>query len=1150
MNDFFNEIECISIEKNFAHLHVHDVYSFLDGAGMIKANVRRAKELGMTSIASTNHNHVGGWLDFKDACKEEGIKPIFGCEMYQTWDTNILSLTADDRRELAIKNYTEATGLEIPEKIGKKKITKKEINEIISDYTYQVKQFHIVILAMNQTGLNNLIKLQSEAADKCTYNGRFCCDFEMLEKYNEGLICLSACLGGMIPYAIRHHEEQVNPLIEKYKGIFGDRFYLEIQPLNIEEQQFVNHRLIELSIEHDIELVATNDVHYTLREDADDHDTLLCVGIGKSKDDEDRMHYAEEFWIRSYDEMESSLARHEIKDSIIKTALANTNVIASRIEDGLKIGSEKPLFPKVEVPKGLTAEQYLILKSYKGLYKYKNEHPEIDIIKYEKRLYEELDIINSKGFAPYILKIFENVEYCNQEDIPVGPGRGSAAGALTLFVNGATKIIDPIKYNLLFFRFLTKDRIDPPDVDMDYSYYGRDKLIKHLEEVHGQAAVSHIGTYTVMGVKSGLKDFGRVLRIDFMIMNQMSKDIDDITDNAPSVKFKDLDKLETNANLAKEEGDEATYNKLIVKYNKFKEIENRYPELFRLARRFEGTPRNMGVHASGILVMPCDVTDYFPTRTVDGIRVALFTGPQLEALNAIKLDILGLKTLDVLDKTIKAVDPTATMNDLYKEIENHLDDDEIFEMAQNKETEGLFQMESNLFKSLVSDIIPTDINDICAILSIGRPGPLSAGMHIRYAQRKNGFEIAIPQLRGTEEITKDTYNTIIYQEQCMLISKLVAGFDDVQADSILRKALAKKKADKMELARRLFIYGKKNCNPPADYDETNTDQCIYDAKGKYGLPVVGGINNGYTEEELVEFWNKLKGYASYLFNKSHSATYAVITLCTMYLKKKHASKFFAALLSMQSDSEKIDLYSKTAKGYNINVTTPDVNYSDYDFTEVNGEIYYGLKSVKGLGENSINNIIENRPYVSIQDTLDKMDKKHANKRVMFGLIKAGAFDFYNTNRYETMNELMDIRKDKDERFVSLVYDKSACMELETEVLGTSITYQPWWETIKTNDVFQQTFKLEKVMEKCDKKGNMMGFVTFSYEGINIEGLVFANLYKKTSCSFDMTMVRDITIQGKKDASGKIIANAVLEINTLPQLDTIVEEAEESFESMA
>lgn len=452
------------------HLHVHTTYSLLDGANKIKDCVSRIKELGMDSVAITDHNHIGGWLDFKEECEANNIKPILGCEMYQTYDTNILSLSADARRELSISKAKEA-GIEIPEKMNGKKITKKQIDEIIKDYIYNVKQYHIIILAMNQTGVNNLIKLQSTAADKCTYNGRYCCDFEMLKEYNEGLIVLSACLGGMIPNnIIKGKLKDAENYMLEYKEIFGDRFYIEIQPLLEDAQKMANVELIRMAEKHNIELVATNDVHYTLKEDNYDHDTLLCVGIGKKKEDPERMRYLHEFWIRDYNEMIEAFNRHgDIYsskysiDGVIERALANTLVIADRIEDKLKLGSDTPLFPDVIVPEGLTSEQYLTLKSYKALYKYKVEHPEIDIIKYEKRMYEELDIINSKGYAPYMLKIFENVEWCEANDIPVGPGRGSAAGSLCLFVNGGTKVVDPIKYNLLFFRFLTKDRIDPPD---------------------------------------------------------------------------------------------------------------------------------------------------------------------------------------------------------------------------------------------------------------------------------------------------------------------------------------------------------------------------------------------------------------------------------------------------------------------------------------------------------------------------------------------------------------------------------------------------------------------------------------------------------------------------------------------------------------
>lgn len=1114
---------------NITHLHVHTTYSFLDGANKISDCIQRVKELNMDSIAITDHNHIGGWYEFKEQCEANNIKPIFGCEMYQTHDTSILSKSSDERREIAMK-AAQADGIVVPEKFNGKKITKKQIDTIIEPYTYDVRQYHIILLAMNQTGLNNLIRLQSEASHVCTYNGRYLCDFDMLKKYNEGIICLSACLGGLIPKAIVKGQMDIaRERALRYKEIFGDRFYLEMQPLDEADQITANLGIIELAKELDIECVATNDIHYTREGDADDHDTLLCVGTGKKKNDMERMKYAHEFWIRSYEEMIDAFSRHgDIYGDVLSKALHNTNIIKDRVENGLKLGSDKPLFPEVKIPEGMTPESYLTLKSYQGLYRYYKEHQEIDICKYERRLYEELDIINSKGYAPYMLKIFENIEFCEENDIPVGPGRGSAAGALTLFVNGATKVVDPIKYDLLFFRFLTKDRIDPPDVDTDFSYYGRDKLIKHLEELHGEQAVCHIGTYTEMGVKSGLKDFGRALDYDFVTMNEISKKIDEITEEAPSFKFKHFNVFLEEANEARSCNDQATYDKLISKYNEYKKLEDAYPELFRLAKRFEGTPRNMGVHASGILVMPCNVTEFFPTRTVDGIRVALFTGPQLEALGAIKLDILGLKTLDVLDKTLKSINPTLTVNDLYKIIEENLDNKEMFEMFQNKETEGIFQTESNLFKGLISDIIPTNEHDVCAILAIGRPGPLSAGMHTQYANRKNGHELARPQLRGTDEITKDTYHTIIYQEQCMLISKVVAGFNDSQADSILRKALAKKKADKMELARRLFIYGKKNCPAPADYDESNTNQVVYDPKGKYGTPVPGGISNGYTEAELVDFWEKLKGYASYLFNKSHSASYSIVTLCTMYLKRFYRTKFIAALLSMQDDEKKIALYCKTAKDYNINIKAPDINKSNFDFTEVDGEIYYGLKSIKGVGGASIPEIIQNKPYASIENALDKLGKKTFNKRVALGLIKAGAFDFEDGNRYKLINKFYDLRKDKDDRNIESDYNEIVCMKFEQEILGTSITHTPWWDTVIEGCKFMQTMYIVSVQEKYDKNGRLMAFVTMSCQGQEVRACVFSSIYGSNKQAFDINMNQErvINIEGKKD-KGQIVVQKVL-----------------------
>lgn len=703
--------------KNFTHIHVHTRYSFLDGMASASELAQLAKGLNMKALAITDHNHLGGVFEFQEACKEQGIKPLLGCEMYYTEDTNILSLPVEKRTDLA-KEKAIANGVVIPEKINGKKITKKQINELIADYTYDTKQYHILFIAQNQTGWKNLVQLQSEAAAKCTYNGRYLCDLEMIKKHSEGLIMTTACIGSRIAHLINDDKlHEAESLMLQFKEIFGERFFLEIQPLNIHDQYKVNKTYMQWSDEYDIKIVATNDVHYGRKEDHDDHDTLLCIGTGKYKSEEDRIHYTNDFWLKSYEEMVACFteqnATHDPAESKnylnhCLQALENTNTLVEMVDDHIKLGSDVDLFPQLDIPNNMAPETYLTMLCYKNLYKYKNKRNTIALKQYEARLDEELNIINSKGFAPYILTVFEYVNWCDQQKIPVGPGRGSAAGSLILFLLGITKVIDPIEYDLLFFRFLTMDRTAPPDIDLDFSYFGRDRLIEHLEDKYGADKVCHIGTYTTMGVKSGLKDVGRVLEIDFGVMNAITKEIDVITDEAPSIKFKHLDALA-----------ESSLERDQKKYKQFKDLENKYPELFRLARRFEGTPRNMGVHASGILITPSPIADLFPTR-VDpktGVTVALYTGPQLESLKAIKVDILGLKTLDVLDMTAKAIDPNSNLEDYYDIVKT--DDKKMFDLIKSQATDGLFQIESPLFKSLCNSIQPDDINDIIAITSIG-----------------------------------------------------------------------------------------------------------------------------------------------------------------------------------------------------------------------------------------------------------------------------------------------------------------------------------------------------------------------------------------------------------------------------------------------
>lgn len=850
------------MDNNFVHIHNHTYYSFLDGMGSPEERVLRAKELGMTALAITDHNHLGGVLDFQVACKKHGIKPILGVELYWTFDMSIISKPKDERDKIAMEKVLEA-GIEIP-----KKAKKKDIAELIAPYAYDTKGYHIILIAKNQEGWKNIVRIQSEAADKGLFNGRYHCDNELLRKYSEGIIITTACISSVIGDSIRKDKYEVaEQMLNEWIDIVGkDNVFVEIQGLAWEEQHKVNLHLIELAKDAGVKVIATNDVHYTYKEDNDDHDTLLCIGTGKFKDEENRMRYDHEFWLRSYDEMIEAFSRRGGNDeeymNTVRQALQDTYLIADMVEN-IKLGSDVDLFTEVDVPIPYTASSYLNKKCWDALYPYlvrANKQNQREL--YEQRLKYELDVINQKGYAPYMLTVEEYINWANANGCPTGPGRGSAAGSLVLFLLGITRVIDPIQYGLLFSRFLTPDRTSPPDVDTDFCYYGRPSVIKHLEDKYGHDKVSHIGTYTEMGVKSGLKDVGRVLRVNFNIMNSITKTIAEITGDAPSISFKDLDALG-------ESDDEQD----IANYDKFVELQLQYPELFRLARRFEGTKRNCGVHASGVLVTPMPISDLFPTRTVDGVKVTLYTGPQLEECKAIKYDILGLKTVSVINKTLKSIDEELTWEDLYQAVE--VDDEGIFNMICDKHTDAMFQIESDLFKGIISDMQPRHINDIVVLTAIGRPGPLSAGMHTKYNNRKNGIEEAVMPVHSTEDIVGDTFGTIVYQEQVMAIAKKIAGFDDNQADSFLRKSISKKKRALMDLCKRWLIHGKVNKEAPEGHDNDNPDSTMYDPTGKYGAEILGAKNNNYKVQDLELFWEDMEGYCSYLFNKSHKTCVAL-----------------------------------------------------------------------------------------------------------------------------------------------------------------------------------------------------------------------------------------------------------------------------------
>ena len=1103
------------MEQNLVHIHNHTYYSLLDGMGSPEERVLKAKELGMKALAITDHNHLGGVLEFQAACIKHGIKPILGVELYWTWDSNEISLSKDERDKLALDRALKA-GVEIPAKAKK-----SEIKDLIAPYQYDTTGYHIILLAKNQKGWSNLVKIQSEAADKGLFNGRYHCDNKMLEKYNEGVIVTTACIGSVFGRHFREEKENINyDMFTKWVDIFGkENVFVEIQGLEWETQGKVNEKLIKMANAFDVKVIATNDVHYTNKEDNDDHDTLLCIGTGKMKADTERMKYDHEFWLRSYDEMIEAFKRYtpsqytqEEYDNIIVEALENTNYLADQIDEHINLGSDVPLFTKTDLPKGMTNEKYLTTQCWKALYKYLKKNPSFDRLEYEERLNWELHVINSKGYAPYMLTVEEFITWANENGCPTGPGRGSAAGSLVLFLMGITKVIDPIQNGLLFSRFLTLDRTALPDVDVDFCYYGRDSVIKHLEDKYGEECVAHIGTYTEMGVKSGLKDVGRVLQIPFATMNEISKKISEITDDAPSIKFKDLDKL------AEEDP---------ARYTIFKQMEDSNPELFRLARRFEGTKRNFGVHASGILVTPEAVNEIFPTRTVDGVKVTLYTGPQVEDCNGVKYDFLGLKTVSVIDRTLKAIDENLTWEDLYQAVE--LDDEGVFDMICQKETEAVFQIESDLFKGIISDMQPTHMNDIVVLTSLGRPGPLQAGMHTKYNKRKNGLEKVVMPVHSTEDIVGETFGTIVYQEQVMAIAKKIAGFDDNQADSYLRKALAKKKKVMMDLCKRWLIHGKVNAEIPEGYDNDNPNSTMYDPTGKYGAAILGAKNNGYEIADLEAFWLDMEGYASYLFNKSHAACYSYITLLTAYLKKYYPVEFFASVFSIQDSEEKRANYISIAEKMGIEIQTPDINKSNADFTPIAEEnkILYGLGSIKGVGESAIPEIIANRPYSSVESMITKIPKKAFNKRVGTALIMSGALKDFNQNRLELLNEFHVARKDKVDLYDTSLWNELTCMDFEKSTLGTPITYKPWWSSINEGEVIEFVATVEKVFEKVDRNGNMMGFVTLSSNGCIIDAVVFARTYCSKSDLFDIAFgPKQVLIKGKKDAKQKLIVSSV------------------------
>ena len=595
--------------NNFVHTHVHTDASLLDGLSKVKDLVAKAKSLNMKAVAITDHGSLGNALSFWEECNKQGIKPLLGNELYYTHNTDILALPLKDRDELAIKQAKE-NGIEIP-----KKAKKKDIAELLEPYSYDTKGYHILFIAMNQTGWVNLMKLSGEASDKCTYNGRPHCDMKMIRKYNEGLICTTACLGSYLDQCIINNKlEEAKQHLKDLHDIFGDRLFLEIQPFNEEEQIKANIELMKLSEEFNIKLITGTDSHYVNKEDHYIHDILLCIGTGAKLSDEVRFRFKNEFWFMSYEEVIEQYQKQialvdEVPDfymPAVYESLYSTNVLADMVCD-IKLKSDKPIMPIVEVPEGFTDNTYLRHQCWQNLYKYltKNNLWHKRRI-YEQRLNHELNVICTKGYASYFLIVQDFIEWGNNNGCPFGPGRGSAAGSLVAFLLGIVKGTDPIEYDLLFFRFLTMDRKALPDIDSDVSRLDRQKVIDYMEHKYGLENTCQVGTWTMVGVKNGLKDVARVLDLPFAEANELTKNFDD------GITWKDIDNME---------GEEKKAIDL---------LEEKYAEIFRVARALDGVKRNCGVHAGGFIATPMEVNNFVPTRTSKGRKVSMWDKNEVE----------------------------------------------------------------------------------------------------------------------------------------------------------------------------------------------------------------------------------------------------------------------------------------------------------------------------------------------------------------------------------------------------------------------------------------------------------------------------------------------------------------------------------------
>ena len=1079
---------------DFTHLHVHTEYSLLDGSSKIKEIVARAKELGMDSLAITDHGVMYGVIDFYRACKAEGIRPVLGCEIYV------------------------APGSRFQKEGG------------VSEERY----YHLVLLAENNTGYANLMKIVSKGfTEGYYYKPRV--DLEVLQEYHEGIIALSACLAGEVAtYLKKGFYEEGKAAALRLLDIFGEgNFFLELQDHGIPEQRTVNQALLRMSAETRIPLVATNDVHYTFAEDEKAHDILLCIQTQKKVTDTDRMRYdGGQYYLKSPDEMEALFP-------YAKEALQRTKAIADRCEVEIVFGEYK--LPKYDVPDGYSARDYLHMLCNQGL---KDRYPDT-AEQLRERLEYELKTIEDMGFVDYFLIVSDFIKYGRDHGIAVGPGRGSAAGSIVSYCLGITNI-DPIRYNLLFERFLNPERLTMPDIDIDFCFERRQEVIDYVVRKYGKDKVVQIVTFGTMAARLAIRDVGRALDMQYAKVDSVAKQV-------PNELGITIGKaLEMNPDLR------GMY-----------EADPEVKELIDMSMRLEGLPRHTSMHAAGVVISNAPVDEYVPlSRGADEMITTQFTMTTLEELGLLKMDFLGLRTLTVIQDAVKLVNRNRKPEEALDIEKIDYNDKNVYELIGSGKTEGVFQLESAGMKGFMKELKPGNMEDIIAGISLYRPGPMD--FIPKYIEGKQFPENIVYDCKELEPILQPTYGCIVYQEQVMQIVRDLAGYSYGRSD-LVRRAMSKKKASVMEKERQNFVYG-------------NAEE-----------GVKGCIANGISEQVANKIYDDMTDFAKYAFNKSHAAAYAVVAYQTAYLKCYYPVEFMAALMtSIMDNTRKVSEYILTCKQMGIEILPPDVNVGEARFTTEGNAIRFALAAIKGLGKPVIEAIVaersENGSYTTLKNFVERLSGREVNKRTLESFIKSGAFDCLKGNRKQKMLSYAPIvdsiatekkknltgqmslfelaaPEEKEEFEIRLPevaeYEKSELLAFEKETLGIYLSGHPldeYQEMLRKNvtrvssdflaeeEEEESEAKVEDgeeaiiggiitaVTRKTTRSNTMMAFVTVEDVLGTVEVIVFPRDYEK----YKQELYEDnkVLIRGRvameEERAARLICSEMFAFSAMPR----------------